>query len=200
MIIGLTGGIASGKSLCSDFFAAHGCTVIDADIVAREVVAKGEAGLLQLVDALGSGILTEEGELNRRALREMIFTDAQVKARVESILHPLIRSRIEAQMRASSTAITVLAVPLLFENQLDKACTLTVVVDVPVDVQLTRGSARDSTTREKMQRIIAAQLARETRIARANYIIDNSGSSAATLRQCNALLNRLQKLVSATTR
>lgn len=200
MIIGLTGGIASGKSLCSDFLAAHGCTVIDADIVAREVVAKGEAGLLQLVDALGSGILTEEGELNRRALREMIFTDAQVKARVESILHPLIRSRIEAQMRASSTAITVLAVPLLFENQLDKACTLTVVVDVPVDVQLTRGSARDSTTREKMQRIIAAQLARETRIARANYIIDNSGSSAATLRQCNALLNRLQKLVSATTR
>ena len=181
VIIGLTGGIASGKTLCSDWFAAHSIAVIDADVIAREIVAIGSPLLAELVDFFGSNILTAEGALDRPALRTRVFTDAAARNYLNAIMQPAIRSQLLQQLSlVSSYPYCVLSAPLLLENRLNIFCNLIVVVDVSVPTQLIRGSHRDQQKRDAIAAIIATQMARDVRLHCANYIINNDNSIVET--------------------
>lgn len=199
MIVGLTGGIASGKTFCADFFQAHGVPVVDADKLAREVVQKGSPLLAQLVTTFGAEVLLPDGNLNRAWLREQMFADEAVKRAVNALMHPAIRHRAEqALAEAQLQAAWVLyVVPLLFENQLDSACDAVIVVDVMPELQLSRGVARDGVSEEQMRSIMAAQSSREEKLSRAHFVIDNSGSQAQTQQQCQHLLAHLSFLLQS---
>jgi len=179
LLIGLTGGIASGKTLVSDFFTALGVPVIDADILAREVVAPGSEGLKKLIDYFSDGILTSNNQLDRKALREIIFKNPSDRKIVDGILHPLIRQRSEegiARYRDQGAAYIIYAVPLLVETNQVSRFDRVLLVDVPVELQIERIVSRDNTTRDQAQAIISAQASREERIAIATDIISNDKS------------------------
>ena len=190
LLIGLTGGIASGKTLVSDRFAFHGVPVVDADVLAREVVRPGSAGLNALIAHFGTAILASNGELDRTALREMIFVNPPDRAVVDRTLHPLIRElserRIEAA-RAAGHAYAVYAVPLLVETDQAARFDRIAVVDVSAETQLERLLARDGTSEEQARAILAAQATREARLAVADDVIDNSGTPEATLARVDEL-------------
>lgn len=197
LLIGLTGGIASGKTLVSDAFAELGAPVIDADLLAREVVEPGSKGLTQLAEHFGNTILSDDQTLNRPALRTIIFADPAQRKTVDAILHPLIRDLSEQRIKAAATqnnAYAVYAIPLLLEtNQVERFDRIA-VVDVPKEIQIERLMARDETTREKAASILAAQANREERLAIADDIIDNTGSKIDTLAQVNRLHEHYIKL------
>lgn len=179
LLIGLTGGIASGKTLVSDFFTALSVPVIDADILAREVVAPGSEGLKKLIDYFSDGILTSNNQLDRKALREIIFKNPSDRKIVDGILHPLIRQRSEegiARYRDQGAAYIIYAVPLLVETNQVSRFDRVLLVDVPVELQIERIVSRDNTTRDQAQAIISAQASREERIAIATDIISNDKS------------------------
>ncbi len=179
LLIGLTGGIASGKTLVSDFFTALSVPVIDADILAREVVAPGSEGLKKLIDYFSDGILTSNNQLDRKALREIIFKNPSDRKIVDGILHPLIRQRSEegiARYRDQGAAYIIYAVPLLVETNQVSRFDRVLLVDVPVELQIERIVSRDNTTRDQAQAIISAQASREERRAIATDIISNDKS------------------------
>ena len=179
LLIGLTGGIASGKTLVSDFFTALSVPVIDADILAREVVAPGSEGLKKLIDYFSDGILTSNNQLDRKALREIIFKNPSDRKIVDGILHPLIRQRSEegiARYRDQGAAYIIYAVPLLVETNQVSRFDRVLLVDVPVELQIERIVSRDNTTRDQAQAIISAQASREERRAIATDIISNEKS------------------------
>lgn len=191
MIIGLTGGIASGKTLCSDWFAARSVAVIDADIIAREVVANGSPLLQELADVFGRDILTADGDLNRGVLRVRAFIDDAARNRLNAIMQPAIRHRLLQQLQtAPPEPYRLLSAPLLLENGLDVLCDLVLVVDVSAATQLLRGSQRDQQRRDAIAAIIAAQISREERLRRANFIVNNESGIPATYRQLAALHQR----------
>lgn len=196
MIIGLTGGIASGKSFCTDFFQEKGVPVVDADVIAREVVRSGSPLLAELKTCLGEAVLLADGRLNRAWLREKMFADENIKRQVNALMHPFIRKRAEAQlMQAAAQAPWVLySVPLLFENALDTLCAAVIVVDVPPLLQISRGVQRDGVSEEHIRAVMAAQLPRAEKLRRAQFIIDNSGSRSDTRCQCAALYAQLHSL------
>lgn len=198
MIIGLTGGIASGKTFCSDFFQAKGIPLVDADVIAREIVQKGEPLLEQLKALLGKEVLLSDGQLNRAWLRRQIFADECLKKQVNDLMHPLIRERAQQQLAvAESQAAWVLySVPLLFENALETACHAVIVIDILPDLQISRGAMRDGVTEADIRRIMTAQLSREQRLSRANFVIDNSGSQVQTRLQCAGLYRQIHHLFS----
>src|SRR5690606_20981910 len=166
LTIGLTGGIASGKSTVAELFAALGVPVIDTDVIAREVVEPGEPGLAAIRDAFGAEVLTPDGRLDRRRLREIVFADAAKRRRLESILHPLIRERTLARLAAVRNApYAIVVVPLLVETDFGKLVDRVLVVDVPVDAQLERLASRDGIDRAAAEAMVAAQASRETRLA-----------------------------------
>ena len=174
MIIGLTGGIASGKTLCSVWFAARSVAVIDADIIAREVVANGSPLLQELADVFGRDILTADGDLNRGVLRARAFIDDAARNRLNAIMQPAIRHRLLQQLQAAPPEpYRLLSAPLLLENGLDALCDLVLVVDVSAATQLSRGSQRDQQRRDAIAAIIAAQISREERLRHANFIVNN---------------------------
>ena len=195
--VGLTGGIASGKSVVADMFADLGAPVIDTDVVARQVVAPGEAGLTAVVEAFGSGILNEEGALDRAALRQQVFADHHARRRLEAILHPLIRTRTLAQLEALDSPYALVAVPLLVETGFAALVDRVLVVDCPRSAQLARLMARDEHTQEDAARIIAAQTSREARLEAADDVIDNSGDLSATQTQVRELHERYLELSAA---
>ncbi len=176
--IGLTGGIASGKSAAADMFAQLGVTVIDTDIVAREVVAPGQPGLAEVTAAFGPDILHPDGSLNRAALRSLVFADPQAKHSLESILHPLIRVATIAQADASSVSspYQILVVPLLIETGFGEITDRILVVDCPPELQQQRVMARDNSSAEEALAVINSQAARKDRLAAADDIITNAGS------------------------
>lgn len=177
--VGLTGGIASGKSTAADLFAASGATVLDADRIAREVVEPGTHGLAALVNALGGGILDREGRLDRAELRRRLFSDPETRREVEAILHPLIISEMQRQGdRATAAPYQVFVIPLLVEAGLEHIVDRVLVVDCPEEVQVARLVARDGATREEALRALAAQAPRERRLAAADDVIDNGGPAA----------------------
>lgn len=178
MIIGLTGGIGSGKSAATAIFERLGIGCVDADQVAREVVEPGEPALEAIVEHFGADLLTAEGGLNRALLRDRIFTDEQQRLWLEALLHPLIRERMAEQLAAQTSPYAILVAPLLFENDLDKGCEASILIDVPEDVQLRRVMARDGGDEAQAKAIIARQMSRTEKRLRADYIIDNSGSLA----------------------
>lgn len=193
MIIGLTGGIASGKTFCSDFFQAKGVPLVDADVIAREIVQKGEPLLEQLKALLGKEVLLSDGQLNRAWLRRQIFADECLKKQVNDLMHPLIRERAQQQLAVaeSQAAWVMYSVPLLFENALEAVCHAVIVVDILPDLQISRGAMRDGVTEADIRRIMTAQLSREQRLSRANFVIDNSGLQAQTRLQCADLYRQI---------
>lgn len=189
-LVGLTGGIASGKSLVSDCFEQLGVPVIDADLLAREVVAPGSPGLEALAAHFGNGILDDQGQLNRSALRRIVFSNPAEREFLDSTLHPLIRQLSDARVAALSQQghpYSVYAVPLLVETGQHKRFDRIAVVDVPESVQLERLLARDGSSEVEARSILASQAMREERLAIADDVIDNTGSVEQTREQVIAL-------------
>lgn len=173
LIIGLTGGIGSGKSAASACFEALGITVVDADIVAREVVEPGRPALASIENHFGSDILLDDGNLNRARLREIIFTSPEEKAWLEQLLHPLIREEIIQQLNPAQSDYAILVSPLLFETDQHSLCTRTLLIDLPVEMQIDRASQRDNNDEDQIKRIIASQMSRECKLEKADDIILN---------------------------
>ncbi len=199
--IGLTGGIGSGKSTVAALFAARGVPVIDADVIARELVAPGQPALADIVAAFGADILDAHGQLDRARLRARVFNDDTQRQRLEAILHPRIHAAMAAMIErtaAQTTPYVLLVIPLLFEAGQRDLVDRVLVVDVPVAQQRERVAARDHLPAEQIEAIFAAQLTREQRVAGADDIIDNSGDVAALERQVDALHHRYLSLANNT--
>ena len=195
--VGLTGGIASGKSVVAELFAALGAPIVDTDQVAREVVAPGEPGLTAVAEEFGRAILTTAGTLDRAALRRRVFADKRARERLEAILHPLIRARTLAAMDDLDAPYVLVAVPLLVETGFSALVDRVLVVDCPRELQLARLMARDQHNQAEAEQILAAQVSRETRLAAADDVIDNGGSLAATRAQVATLHQRYLELAAA---
>ena len=177
--VALTGGIGSGKSTVADEFAHLGVTVIDADIIARQVVEPGTPALLAIAERFGPQMINDDGSLNRRRLRERIFAHSEDKAWLNALLHPLIQQETRRQMQASTSPYLLWVVPLLVENRLTDKADRILVVDVPKETQIERTIRRDGVSREHAEHILAAQATREQRLAAADDVIENMGSADA---------------------
>ena len=172
-VLGLTGGIGCGKTAVSNMFEQLGITIVDADIIARQVVKPKSDGLNAIVSKFGQGILLSDGTLNRSALRERIFTNNADKEWLNTLLHPLIRNKIHNDITTAKSAYVVLVAPLLFENGLDKLCNRTLLIDIPQSVQIERTASRDNVSVEQVKAIIAAQMSREDKQKKADDILNN---------------------------
>lgn len=173
-IVGLTGGIGSGKSTIAELFSAHNVPIIDADVVARQVVEKGSPLLAEIVEHFGSQILTEQGELDRSALRQIVFESESEKTWLNNLLHPAIRQAMLEQLAQQTAAHVLWVVPLLIENKLTTFCDRVLVIDVDPDIQLERTIQRDKNQRDLAKKIITAQVDRSTRLKYADDVIENS--------------------------
>ncbi|TCB51979.1 dephospho-CoA kinase [Acinetobacter sp. ANC 4779] len=174
-ILGLTGGIGSGKSAASTWFEAQGITVVDADLVARKIVEKGQPALQQIHAAFGDWVLLDNGELNRRALRDHIFIDPNARKLLESITHPAIRQSIIQQLHTSTSPYAILVSPLLFETNQHELTDHTLLIDATEDLQIQRASQRDGQSIEQIQKIIQAQMPRQQKRSLADDIVLNDG-------------------------
>lgn len=196
LLVGLTGGIASGKSLVGAMFVKLGAALIDTDIVAREVVAPGEPGLAAVTAAFGPSVLLASGELNRPALRTLVFEDEAKRLTLEAILHPLIRARTRAQLMQLTTPYALVAVPLLVETSFKDFVDRILVVDCPEATQLERLMRRDAIPRAEALAMLRAQTDRATRLKAAHDVIDNSGSPEAARRQVAQFHDRYLELAA----
>jgi dephospho-CoA kinase len=192
--VGLTGGIGAGKSEVSKRLAAHGAVVIDADLIAREVVAPGTDGLAEIAEAFGPGILTPDGALDRVRLGDIVFGAPEKLARLNAIVHPRVGVRMrELEDSAGPGAVVVHDVPLIAENGLAGAYDAVVVVDVQARTQLDRLMRLRGMSREQAEARMAAQASREERLAIATIVVDNSGSLAELDRQVGELWTELRR-------
>lgn len=173
-VLGLTGGIGCGKTAVSNMFEELGINIVDADIIARQVVAPNTIGLNEIVSYFGNEILLPDGALNRSVLRERIFANTDDKEWLNKLLHPLIRNKILTDLNTATSAYVVLVAPLLFENSLDKYCNQTLLIDVPNSVQIERTTQRDNVSVEQVKSIIAAQMPREHKQQKADAILNNN--------------------------
>jgi dephospho-CoA kinase len=176
MRIGLTGGIASGKTTVAARFTELGITVIDADDSARAVVARGTPGLTAVIAAFGAGVLDPHGELDRPAVRDLIFADPERRKQLEAILHPLIRAHMDRLATLALGPYLVMAIPLLVEGASRRGLDRILVVDVAEEMQLSRVMARDGSTPAQARAIIAAQASRQARLSAADDVLVNSGT------------------------
>lgn len=197
LTIGLTGGIASGKTRVAGLFATLGAAVVDTDVIAREVVAPGEPGLDQLRTLFGPSIITDSGELDRRGLRAIVFADTAKRQALESVLHPLIRGRTLEKLAEVREPYAIAVIPLLIETNFREIVDRVLVVDCPVEIQLARLTRRDDLTDDEAHAMIAAQSDRASRLAAADDVIDNSGSIRATRAQVEGLHQRYLELAAA---
>lgn len=191
-IIGLTGGIGSGKSAVSDYFATLGIDVVDADVISHAITAKGSPVLAKLAEVFGDDIL-QDGELDRAKLRAIVFADPAKLAKLNTITHPAIRERIKDELDNATSPYAILSVPLLLESikgddkGLTAFCDRILVVDVPPEVQVARASRRDGQTADGIRAIMAKQIDRPSRLALTDDVVDNSGSLAELYAQLDAL-------------
>ncbi len=195
-VIGLTGGIASGKSTISNIFKEVGWPVIDADQTARQVVMPGSLGLAQIVSCFGSQVLQPDGTLDRAALGSMVFDDPQNLSDLDQIEHPLIMAAIDKQLagfKKQGLPVVVLDVPLLFETGMDQECDLTVLAVVDRKTQLERLMKRDHCSKAVALKRINAQMPLEEKMRRADVTIDNNGSLAQTRLQVAKLVERVSQ-------
>ncbi len=188
--VGLTGGIGSGKTAASDWFQAQGVTVVDADVVAREVVERDTPALAAIADHFGSGVLQADGTLDRAALRRIVFDKSDDRRWLEQLLHPLIAQSIMRQLAAATSPYAMLVSPLLFETGQKNFVARTLLIDVPENIQLARTATRDGVPEAQVQAIMAAQMSRTDRHARADDIVLNEGSLAALHGQLKPLHQR----------
>jgi dephospho-CoA kinase len=195
--VGLTGGIGAGKSEVSRRLAAQGAVIIDADLIAREVVAPGTDGLAEVIAAFGPAVLGPDGALDRVALGDVVFAEEQKLARLNAIVHPRVAARMrEVEEAAGAGSVIVHDVPLIAENGLASAYDLVVVVDVPPRIQLDRLVRLRGLSRDQAQARMAAQASREERLAIASIVVDNSGSLAELDRQVGELWAELRRRMS----
>ncbi len=196
--VGLTGGIGAGKSEVSRRLAALGAVVLDADAVARDVVAPGTPGLAEITETFGAGVLRPDGSLDRERLGEIVFADPGARAKLNAIVHPRVRERMaELEKAAGGSAIVVQDIPLLAENNLAGAFDAVVVVDAPPEVQVGRLATGRGMSREAAMARIGAQASREQRLAVATFVIDNSGTLADLDQQVTALWADLSRRATA---
>jgi dephospho-CoA kinase len=193
-VVGLTGGIGSGKTTVANLFAAEGISLVDADIVAREVVAPGSKGLEAIVTHFGIEILTPEGELDRAKLRQRIFSHPEEREWLNQLLHPMIRQEMLAQVEKATSAYVIMVVPLLFENGLDRLVNRTLVVDISPELQINRTVKRDNVDASQVNNIISSQCSRSEKLARADDIIDNQGEISTLKQEVLALHQRYLQL------
>jgi dephospho-CoA kinase len=188
--IGLTGGIASGKSAAAAVFAELGVPVIDSDVIAREVVAPGSPGLAAISARFGEGVLQEDGQLDRRALRALVFADPTARRELETLTHPLIRERMAAQSAAAGGPYQIHAIPLLVEGGAKRpGIDRVLVIDCPEEIQVERVMARDRVDEASARAVLAAQASRAQRLAAADDIIVNDRGLEA-LRDAVTILHR----------
>ena len=173
--VALTGGIASGKTTVANLFAELGVPLIDTDVIARQVVEPGQPALAEVVATFGSNVLDAEGGLDRRRMRERIFTDPSARQRLEAILHPAIRAEMERQSRAADGAYQVLVIPLLAESGRRDHVDRVLLVDVPEEAQVERLMSRDHVSREQALASLAAQATRAARLAMSDDVLSNEG-------------------------
>lgn len=185
--IGLTGGIASGKSAVANEFASLGIPLIDADLISRELVEPGQPALAKILEVFGPGVLDQSGHLDRRRLRELVFADPAQRRRLEAILHPAVRAELIRRSQESTGPYQILVVPLLVENRLGHLVDRILVVDVPESTQIERLQARDSVDPDQARRMLSAQTSRTARLAEADDVISNTGSLSDLKAQVAAL-------------
>jgi dephospho-CoA kinase len=196
MIIGLTGGIGSGKTAVSDRFTALGIHVVDADIAARTVVEPNKPAWLDIKEYFGADVLLADQTLNRAWLRQQVFADQEKRKKLEEFTHPRIRDEIIRDLNSSKSAYTLLASPLLIESGQAALVSKIIVVDVPEAIQIERTCSRDNNDIEQVKRIIAAQLPREQRLSHADWVIDNSQPLETLDSRIEALHEELLQLES----
>ncbi|MDO4435854.1 MAG: dephospho-CoA kinase [Cardiobacteriaceae bacterium] len=194
MILGLTGGIGSGKSLCSRWFEERGVPIVDADVIARALLAPQSALLPLIAESFGAEVLSADGSLNRVVLRAKIFANEEARLKLNAIMHPAIREEITKQLKMlqEQSALVILSAPLLVENHLAASCHAVLVVDVPEDVQIERTMQRDGCDESQARAIMASQCSRSKRLSMANFVVDNQGTIAET----HAQLHCLSKLLA----
>lgn len=175
LILGLTGGIGSGKSAASQWFEAQGICVVDADIVAREIVEKGQPALTQIQLAFGPWVLLDNGELDRKALRDHIFKVPAARQQLEAITHPAIRHSIIEQLAQADSPYSILVSPLLFETNQYRLTQRTLLIDASVELQIQRASQRDGQSIEQIEKIIQIQMSRDKKLALADDVVINDG-------------------------
>ncbi len=173
-VVAITGGIGSGKTTVANTFQNnHGISIVDADVIAREVVEPNTKGLMAITDHFGPSILLPNGQLNRAELRQRIFSNPTEKEWLNNLLHPLIREQMQHQLSLSTSCYTLLVVPLLVENQLQYLANRVLVVDVLEQTQINRTANRDKVNIEQIKAVLASQVSREERLAIADDVINN---------------------------
>ncbi|WP_318483184.1 dephospho-CoA kinase [Photobacterium leiognathi] len=188
LVIGLTGGIGSGKTTVANLFAdTYGINIIDADIVAREVVEPSTFGLNAIIEKCGKEILLEGGTLNRAKLRDAIFSQPELKTWLNNLLHPLIREKMQQDINQSQSPYCLLVVPLMVENNLQTMTNRLLVVDVDEQVQIERTQQRDNVSIEQIKNILASQASREQRLDAADDVITNNGDNKSLVSQVEQL-------------
>ncbi|MCQ8118937.1 dephospho-CoA kinase [Methylomonas rosea] len=187
--IGLTGGIGSGKSTVCRLFAEFGVPIVDADLIARQLVEPGQPALALIVKSFGSQMLNQDGSLNRARLRDAVFADADKKRELDGIMHPLVYAQIAAEVNALTADYCVIAVPLLLESKNPYAVDRVLLIDCPVDVQIARVIARDKLTRQQVQAIIDSQMPRPERLSKADDVIENMAGPEQLAEQVKRLHN-----------
>lgn len=177
-VIGITGGIGSGKTAATDFLQGLGITIVDADVVARIVVQPGQPALNTITSTFGEQLLLDDGNLDRRALRDIVFNDKAQLKELEAITHPAISAEIKRQLAASTSAYSVLVSPLLFETTQHLLCHRSLLIDVPESLQLQRAASRDGANRAQIAAIMKHQMSRDDRSSRADDVLLNDGDLA----------------------
>jgi len=187
--IGLTGGIGSGKTSVARLFAGLGSPVLDADVIAHQLVAKGQPALAQIRQAFGSSIVKPDGSLDRSHLRDIVFSDPEQKQKLEAILHPLVYKTLQAELEQLSAPYCIICIPLLFETNMPHFVDRILVVDCPVETQIDRVKNRDHLSTARIESIIASQASRTLRKSKADDLIDNSKTESGLAEQVKKLHN-----------
>lgn len=193
LIIGLTGGIGCGKSTVSKLFQDLGTPVIDADIIAHQIVEPGQPALQELRNTFGSSIFNTDGKLNRAELRLRVFSDPAKKQQLEAILHPRVYAEIDRAIQQLNHPYCIVCIPLLLETHMESKVDRILVIDCPVETQIERVQKRDGMSSEMIHRILANQVSRATRLARADDIIENTKSAEQLADQVKKFHNLYQK-------
>jgi dephospho-CoA kinase len=198
LVVGLTGGIGSGKSAAADAFAKLGATVVDTDAIAHELTGPGGAAIPEVARLFGKAFVDATGAMNRKRMRDLVFSDAEEKQRLEGLLHPMIRAESERRIAAANGPYVIYVVPLLIEsaNHRERVGRV-LVVDCPEALQVARVRQRSALPEGEVRRIIASQIQRERRVAAADDVIDNSGSIAALQQQVEKLHEKYLALANA---
>ncbi|WP_339723000.1 dephospho-CoA kinase [uncultured Paraglaciecola sp.] len=195
-VVGISGGIGSGKTTVTDLFAKYGVEVIDADLIAREVVEPETPALAAIVTKFGESVLDQAGSLDRAKLRTLVFEDTEVKNWLNQLLHPAIREQMLLQTQRAKSAYCLLSVPLLVENKLYQQVDRVVIVDVDEQTQLQRTLLRDKTNEPQIRAIMSAQATRQQRLAVADDVIDNNGNADNLTAQVDVLHKKYMLLAA----